>query len=194
MAIQPGDRPKGLYRLRYCHDFSEGCRMSRIKLDSIDLKILATLQREGRITKLALAEKVSLSPTPCWERLKRLEAAGIISGYHARIELRRLAPATTVIAEVTLRSHRQEDFAAFEARIRAIPEILECWAVGGGVDYILKVVTPDVDAYQRLIDRLLDYGLGIDRYFTYIVTKPVKDSAELPLEQLIDAAQARAAL
>jgi Lrp/AsnC family transcriptional regulator of ectoine degradation len=167
--------------------------MSRIKLDPIDLRILATLQREGRITKLALAERAGLSPTPCWERLKRLERAGIISGYHARVELRRLAPAATVIAEITLHRHRQADFAAFEARVRDTPEIVECWAVGGGLDYILRIVTPDIDAYQRLIDRMLEAELGIDRYFTYIVTKPVKNSPELPLSQLVEAALARAA-
>src|SRR5579883_798495 len=79
------------------------------RVDSIDLKILAILQREGRITKLALAGKAGLSPTPCWERLKRLERAGLIAGYHARIELRRLAPHAIVFAEITLRSHRQAD-------------------------------------------------------------------------------------
>ncbi|HLI12088.1 MAG TPA: Lrp/AsnC family transcriptional regulator [Alphaproteobacteria bacterium] len=156
-----------------------------MKLDAIDVRILATLQREGRITKLGLAEKVSLSPTPCWTRLKRLEEAGIIAGYHARIDLRRLAPATMIVAEVTLRSHRQADFATFEAEVRKIPEIIACWAVGGGVDYILKIVTPDVDAYQRLIDRMLDSDLGIDRYFTYIVTKSVKETTGLPLETLL---------
>jgi Lrp/AsnC family transcriptional regulator of ectoine degradation len=166
--------------------------MTRIKLDSIDLKILSVLQREGRITKLALAERVNLSPTPCWERLKRLEEAGVITGYVAQVELRRLAPVTTVFVEVTLHRHRQIDFTEFEAHVRSVPEILECWAVGGGVDYILKIVAADVDAYQRLIDRLLDAELGIERYFTYIVTKSVKDSVVLPIEDLMRAAAERA--
>jgi Lrp/AsnC family transcriptional regulator, regulator of ectoine-degradation genes len=159
--------------------------MTSPKLDAIDLKILTVLQQEGRITKLALAERVNLSPTPCWERLKRLEDAGIITGYHARVELRQLAPTTTVMVEITLQRHRQSDFVTFETQIRSIPEIVECWAVGGGVDYILKVITPDVDTYQRLIDRMLDSELGIDRYFTYIVTKPVKESQVLPIEALM---------
>jgi Lrp/AsnC family transcriptional regulator of ectoine degradation len=166
--------------------------MTRIKLDFIDFKILSVLQREGRITKLALAERVNLSPTPCWERLKRLEEAGIITGYVAQVELRRLAPVTTVFVEVTLNRHRQIDFTEFEAHVRSVPEILECWAVGGGVDYILKIVAADVDAYQRLIDRLLDAELGIERYFTYIVTKSVKDSVVLPIEDLMKAAAERA--
>jgi Lrp/AsnC family transcriptional regulator of ectoine degradation len=159
--------------------------MTPPKLDAIDLKILAVLQQEGRITKLALAERVNLSPTPCWERLKRLEDAGIITGYHARVEIRHLTRVTTVIVEITLQRHRQSDFAAFETRVRTIPEIVECLAVGGGVDYMLKVVTTDIDSYQRLIDRLLDSELGIDRYFTYIVTKSIKELEELPIETLL---------
>lgn len=158
--------------------------MSRTGLDPIDLRILATLQREGRITKLALADRVGLSASPCWERLRRLESAGIIAGYHARVAVRLLGPVATVFAEVTLGSHRQADFARFEAAVREVPEIVECWALGGGVDYLLKVVTRDVDAYQRLIDGLLAAELGIDRYFTYVVTKPVKE-ADPPLERLV---------
>lgn len=158
---------------------------ARVKLDAVDLRILATLQREGRITKLALAERVGLSPSPCWERLRRLESAGVIAGYHAKIAGRMLGPMTVVFAEVTLANHRQTDFARFEAAIGEIPEIVECWAVGGGVDYLIKVLTPDVDAYQRLIDGLLAADLGIDRYFTYIVTKPVKEASGLPLDRLV---------
>lgn len=156
------------------------------KLDAIDLKILAALQREGRMTKTALAEAVNLSPTPCWERLRRLEQAGIIAGYHARISLEMLTPATIVLVEVTLKRHRHADFVRFESAVREIPEIVACYATGGGIDYMLKVVARDVDSYQRLIDRLLIDDIGIDRYFTYIVTKPVKESAELPLDRLLN--------
>ena len=155
-----------------------------LALDPIDLKILAVLQREGRITKLALAEQVNLSATPCWARLKRLEQAGVIAGYHARLSLAKLGPATTVWTEITLASHKTRDFAAFEKAVEAQPEIVECWATGGGIDYLLKIITRDVDAYQRLIDGLLEADLGIDRYFTYIVTKPVKAPTQIPLAEL----------
>lgn len=158
--------------------------MSSILLDAIDLRILDVIQREGRITKLALAERVGLSPTPCWTRLRRLEKAGIITGYHARVAIRLLAPVTTVLVQVTLGAHRQADFDRFERIIRDIPEIVACWSVGGGVDYFLKVMTRDVDAYQRLVDGLLEREIGIDRYFTYIVTKMVKDDVALPLAEL----------
>ncbi|MBP0616913.1 Lrp/AsnC family transcriptional regulator [Jiella sp. KSK16Y-1] len=150
--------------------------MPPIKLDPIDLKILGAIQREGRITKLKLAEMVGLSPTPCWNRLKRLEESGIVAGYHARIEWRLVAPQTTVLVEITLGQHRQADFDRFEKMVRDTPEIVACWSVGGGVDYVLKVVARDVDAYQRLIDGWLNREIGIARYFTYIVTRTVKEA------------------
>src|SRR5690606_10979855 len=108
--------------------------MAAPRLDAIDLRILEAIQRDGRITKLSLAEKVGLSPTPCWMRLRRLETAGIVSGYYARIALRAVAPIATVLMEVTLASHRQADFDRFERTVRDIDEITDCWSVGGGVD------------------------------------------------------------
>ncbi|MER8993429.1 Lrp/AsnC family transcriptional regulator [Mesorhizobium sp. M0145] len=161
--------------------------MAAAKLDPIDLKILDAIQRDGRITKLALAEKVGLSPTPCWMRLRKLEKAGIVSGYHARIAMRAIAPVATVLMEVTLANHRQADFDRFERVIRNIPEIIACWSVGGGVDYLLKVMARDIDAYQRLVDNLLEREIGIDRYFTYIVTKTVKEESVLPVADLLPA-------
>ncbi|MGF6178469.1 Lrp/AsnC family transcriptional regulator [Ensifer sp. 4252] len=156
-----------------------------MKLDAIDLRILEAVQEDGRITKLALAEKAGLSPTPCWMRLRKLEKAGIIVGYHARVAVRRLAPVASVMMEVTLGNHRQVDFERFERAVSTIPEITACWSVGGGVDYILKIVAADIDAYQRLVDGLLDREVGIDRYFTYIVTKTVKEETVLPLAVLL---------
>lgn len=158
-----------------------------MKLDAIDLRILDAVQRDGRITKVALAEEVGLSPTPCWMRLRKLEKAGIISGYHARVVVRRVAPVASVMMEVTLENHRQADFDRFERAVAAIPEIVACWSVGGGVDYILKIMAADIDAYQRLVDGLLDRQIGIARYFTYIVTKTVKEETALPLTALLSA-------
>ena len=156
-----------------------------MKLDAVDLRILDAIQRDGRITKLALAEKAGLSPTPCWMRLRKLEKAGIVSGYHAHLNLRKVAPVATVLMEVTLANHRQSDFDRFERAIAAIPEIVACWSVGGGVDYVLKIMTADIDAYQRLVDGLLDREIGIERYFTYIVTKTIKEETGQPLPELL---------
>jgi len=147
------------------------------RLDAIDLKILATLQSQGRITKAALASAVNLSPTPCWERLKRLEQSGLIHGYRAEIDLDKLGAVATILVEIVLKQHRYEDFQRFETAIRQVDEVVACYATGGGIDYLLEVTAPDIDGYQRLIDRLLLAEIGIDRYFTYIVTRVVKARA-----------------
>jgi len=145
------------------------------KLDDRDIKILTILQREGRLSKAALAERVNLSPTPCWERLSRLEGAGIIESYGARISLKTFGQLTMVFMEVELDSHRSEDFARFEAAMMQAPEITECWAVGGGIDYFCKVVTTSLERYQALVESFLERQIGIKRYYTYVVTSRVKE-------------------
>jgi Lrp/AsnC family transcriptional regulator, regulator of ectoine-degradation genes len=154
--------------------------------DPIDLKILAVLQHEGRLTKTALAERVGLSPTPCWARLRRLERAGYIRGYRADIAVEKLAPLTVVMVEVTLKQHRYQDFELFERQVQRIDEIVECHATGGGIDYLLKVMVRDMDGYQRLIDDLLKAEIGIDRYFTYVVTRAVKSAPQVPVKVVDD--------
>ncbi len=155
-------------------------------LDQRDLDILRILSHEGRITKAALADKVGLSPTPCWERLKKLEKAGLIEGYSARFNLKKLAPHVTVFVAAELADHTAASFRAFEAGIQHYDEVTACWALGGGYDYLLQIVTPDIDAYQRLIDAMLDARIGLSRYFTYIVTKPVKGAGAPPFEILLN--------
>ncbi len=158
-----------------------------MKLDPIDLKILAALQCNGRMTKLKLAEKVNLSPSACWSRLTRLEAAGVISGYTARINAAAVVKVETILTEITLNRHRHQDFEAFESYVVDIPEIVECHATGGGVDYVAKFVVRDIDRYQGLMDAFLNADLSIERYFTYVVTRTVKQEAPLPLTVLADA-------
>jgi Lrp/AsnC family transcriptional regulator of ectoine degradation len=153
------------------------------RLDARDLQILRVLTAEGRITKAELAARVGLSPTPCWERLKKLERAGVIEGYGARISARVLGASVTVFVAVELSGHRAEDFRIFETAVKARAEIAACWALGGGYDYLMQAVTRDIDAYQRLMDDLLEARIGLARYYSYIVTKPVKD-AGAPLHLL----------
>lgn len=157
-----------------------------IKLDARDLDILRVLAREGRISKSALADRIGLSPTPAWERLKKLEKAGLIEGYRADINLRKLGPTVTIFVAAELADHTQASFRTFEASLEAHEEIVGCWALGGGFDYLMQIVTRDVDAYQRLIDSLLDARIGIARYFTYIVTKQVKGGGPPPLGLFAD--------
>lgn len=152
-----------------------------IRLDDRDIAILRVLTQEGRITKAALAERIGLSPTPCWDRLRKLEKAGLIEGYGARINLRKLAPHITVFVAVEIADHTAARFQAFELAIQRYDEVTACWALGGGFDYILQIVTRDIDSYQRLIDEMLDSRIGLARYFTYVVTKPVKGHGVPPL-------------
>ena len=156
------------------------------RLDDRDLAILKILSTEGRITKAALAERVGLTPTPCWERLARLEASGLIEGYGARISLRRLGPSVTVFVTVEIADHTAASFRAFEAAMQRYDEVTGCWALGGGHDYLLQIVTRDIDAYQRLIEEMLDARIGLLRYFTYVVTKAVKTDGVLPFAQILD--------
>ncbi|MDQ7732210.1 Lrp/AsnC family transcriptional regulator [Halomonas sp. SpR1] len=151
-----------------------------MKLDRYDLKILDILSRDGRITKSKLAEAINLSVSPCWERVKRLEKAGVIQGYSARINSEVLVPRNSVWVQIELKQHNAESFTRFEALVMQTPEVTECVAVGGGVDYLVKFEARTIDSYQRLIDKWLVSDAGIERYFTYIVTKSVK-SPELGL-------------
>ena len=155
------------------------------RLDKRDIAILKVLSTEGRITKAELANRVNLSPTPCWERLKRLEQAGIIEGYGAHISLRALGPHITVFVAIELESHKAEHFQRFEIAVQKRPEVRWAWALGGGFDYLLQVVMTDIDAYQRMIDELLDARIGLARYYTYVVTKPVKAEHAPPFEILM---------
>jgi len=150
--------------------------MSFLKLDKRDIAILQVLSTEGRLSKTALAERVNLGSSACGERLARLEDGGIIVGYHTEVALRRLAPHVTVFVLAELASHQAAAFQVFEAAIERHDEITGCWALGGGYDYLLQVITRDIDSYQRLIDVLLGERVGLARYFTYVVTKPVKST------------------
>lgn len=156
-----------------------------MRLDERDIKILTILQSEGRITKQALAERVHLSHSACLERLHRLEESGYIRAYRAEVVLEQITPCVAVYVEVTLARHQAADFATFEEAIDAVPEVVACDAIGGGIDYLMKLVAVDIGHYQELMDSLLERDIGIGTYFTYIVTKPVKAQAPLPIQELL---------
>lgn len=158
-----------------------------MKLDDRDIAILRVLATDGRITKAALADRVGLSPTPVWDRLKKLEEAGVIECYRAEISLKKLGPHVSVFVAVELSDHTAASFRTFEEAVKRYDEVTACWALGGGFDYLMQVVARDIDAYQRLIDAMLDARIGLARYFTYVVTKPVKGPALPPLEVLLGA-------
>ncbi|MAE50533.1 MAG: AsnC family transcriptional regulator [Micavibrio sp.] len=148
-----------------------------MKLDKIDLKILETLQRHGRITNQELAQHISLSPSACMERHKKLEKEGIIRSYGAEVALEKIAPYSAVLVEVTLKNHLSVDFQRFENAMIRLPEVVDCYAVGGGIDYIVKFIARNIEHYQEMMDRILDDDIGIDRYFTYFITRQIKKTA-----------------
>jgi Lrp/AsnC family transcriptional regulator, regulator of ectoine-degradation genes len=143
-------------------------------LDATDIRILSAVQKHGQLSKTRLAEIVNLSPTPCWARLNKLKTAGLVRGYRGDIALDRIGDFTQVVVTVSLAHHRRSDFDRFEARIRGLDEVTECIATGGGMDYVMKIFTPNLAAFQSLMDSLLAAELGIERYMTYIVTREVK--------------------
>jgi Lrp/AsnC family transcriptional regulator of ectoine degradation len=148
--------------------------MKKTRLDAIDIRILSAVQKHGQLSKSKLAEIVNLSPTPCWARLNKLKAAGFIRGYHADIALGYINNLMQVVVTIALTHHRKADFDRFEARIRDMDEVTECIATGGGMDYVLKIVSPSLADFQNLMESLLAAELGIDRYVTYIVTREIK--------------------
>jgi len=154
------------------------------KLDRIDLRILAQLQRSGRTTNVDLADAVGLSPSPCLLRVKRLEKAGYITGYGARIMLDKLGGMQTVFTQVTLLDHRREDIMKFESIIRDIDEVVECHLVSGGFDYLLKFVTRNVIHYQSLAEEVLGQHAHVEKYFSYIVMKSPFVKSYYPIEKL----------
>lgn len=137
--------------------------------DRLDLKILAALQSEGRLTHQALSREVALSPRACLDRVRRLEHAGVIEGYMARLNPRKLGTSLTVQVEVTLKDQTQATHQRFEARMRAAEEVVECFLVSGQCDYVLRLACRDLDHYRELTAAWTDDpGLNIEK----IASKP----------------------
>lgn len=157
---------------------------SRLKLDRIDLKILAELQRNGRITNVDLSERVNLSPSPCLMRVKKLQKAGYIIGYTGQIDVAKLGETLTVFTEFTLKNHRQIDFARFQEAVEKIDSCVECHLISGGYDYLVKFVTSGIIDYQNIIEALNDRNVGIDKYFSFVVIKTPFVKNQLPLTRL----------
>ena len=156
-----------------------------IRLDQIDLRILACLQADARVTNQELADAVGLSPSPCLQRVKRLEKAGIINSYHASIDLAKVCRHVDVIAAVTLNSHGLEDFQIFEKMVEDMRFVVECTKVSGPIDYLVRFVCPDISSYQMLSDELLKLGPKIGNLSSYIVLKSSKPYRGVAFDELV---------
>ncbi len=159
-------------------------------LDRTDLKILQALQSEGRITNQTLAARVALSPSACLARIRQLEAAGVICGYHAHVALELVRPALFIYAEISLKRHSPAEFTRFESMVKEIPEVVEAVQVSGQFDYLLKIVVPDIRSWRELAARLQDEG-GVEKVFTHVVLKDAKTFERLSVEVTTRAAHSR---
>ncbi|HTJ66741.1 MAG TPA: Lrp/AsnC family transcriptional regulator [Actinospica sp.] len=150
-------------------------------MDEVDRKILAELQRDGRLTLTELAERVRLSVSPCHRRLRALEKSGAIAGYHARLDAAALGLAFEALVFVTMRYEDRETVAEFEQRVAEIPNVLQAQRLFGDPDYLLRVVTRDLAAYQRLYDDRLATLPGVQRLNSTLVMKSLIEVRPLPL-------------
>ncbi len=158
--------------------------MPKIKLDAIDKRILAALQRDARLTNVQLSEEVGLSPSPCLRRVRLLMEAGIIAGYHAKLDRVQLGLGLTVFVDVKVERHHEKEAEAFHEAVQALPEVISCHLVSGAADFLLEVVVPDLPAYERfLLGKLLKLP-GVKDIRSNFAIQKVKAQGELPLDHL----------
>ncbi len=158
-----------------------------MKLDRTDRRILKAMQDNARISNLELADAVGLSPTPCSRRVKRLEDSGIIRGHVTLLDQARLGLKLTAYIGITMDRHTPERFEAFEAEVVDYPEVVECSVVTGqSSDYLLKVVVPDMEYYERFLLGRLTRIDGVTGVHSSFELRRVIDRTELPLEHIAD--------
>ena len=147
------------------------------KLDRIDRKILTELQHDGRLANVELARRVGLSPTPCLERVRKLEAEGYIIGYTAQVDPHKVGAAFLVFVEITLSKTSPEDFDEFSKAVQKLVEIQECHLVSGSFDFLLKTRVADMAAYRELLGETLLRLPSVRESRTYVVMEEVKQSS-----------------
>ena len=152
-----------------------------MELDRYCLQILAELQRDARQTVQQLSAAVGLSPTPCWKRVKDLEAAGVIRGYTALVDRERLGLQLAVVVELNLREHSETLLRSFERAVAASPQIVRCVSTTGPADYILDVLIADIKAYEQFQHDTLFRLPGVTHVRSSIVLKEVKHDTRLPV-------------
>lgn len=152
-----------------------------VSLDSHSLAILRELQRDARQTVQQIAERVGLSSTPCWKRIKTMEAAGVITGYSALVDRERVGLGLMVVVETNLSQHTQELVEQFERAVAATPQIVRCLSTTGQSDYLLTVLVPGIAEYERFLHATLFRLPGVTHVRSSIVLKDVKSEVRLPV-------------
>jgi Lrp/AsnC family leucine-responsive transcriptional regulator len=153
-----------------------------MELDRYDRQILRVLQKEGRISNQDLADRIGLSPSPCLRRVRALEEAGIVKGYHALLDPKALGYSLMALIYISMDMHTPERFDNFERQIRGLPEVLECLMITGqDADYQLKVVIEDMDAFQELLLNRITRIHGVTGVHSSFVMRGVVDTTVLPV-------------
>lgn len=158
--------------------------MAHSKLDEIDRKILAELQADGRMTNVELANRVGISAPPCLRRVRALEEAGFIRGYHADVDARALGFEVQVFAMVGLASQAESDLSEFEKKCANWPLVRECHMLNGEVDFILKCVAPDLSSFQQFLTEDLTSAENVASVKTSLVIRGAKDEPGVPFDVL----------
>jgi len=151
-------------------------------LDATDYALLALVQEDGRISNVKVAEALHLSETPCWRRLKRLEADGYIDSYQANLNRQRLGFGVLALVQICFANHTDDAPLQFEEAVLRIPEILSCHNVTGAADYFLQVLVPDLVAYERFLSGVLRKLPGVTSIQSSLSLREVKNTTRLPLE------------
>jgi len=149
-------------------------------MDARDRQIVRELQKDGRLTNQELAERVNLSPSPCLRRVRLLEEAGVITGYTALVDQKAMGLPVTAFIRVRLERHADETVKTFEARVARLDEVLDCWLLAGGDDYLLRVVVASLEAYEAFVRRRLHAIPGIASIDTSFAYGTVKSTRVLP--------------
>jgi DNA-binding Lrp family transcriptional regulator len=160
--------------------------MPQTKLDEIDRKILAELQADGRMTNVELAKRVGISAPPCLRRVRTLEEAGFIKGYHAEVDARQLGFEVQVFAMISLASQAEADLMAFEERCNGWPLVRECHMLNGEIDFILKCVAPDLSSFQSFLTGELTSAPNVASVRTSLVIRGAKDTPGVPFDVMED--------
>lgn len=155
--------------------------MPRVKLDAVDMKILKTLQDEGRITNVDLAERVGITAPPCLRRVRALEESGFIRGYHADLNHEVLGYGITVFAMVSLKSQAESDLQTFERQVAGWPLVRECFMLNGEIDFILKIVSRDLAEFQRFLTADLTSASNVESVKTSLTIRASKHAPGVPL-------------
>jgi Lrp/AsnC family transcriptional regulator, leucine-responsive regulatory protein len=155
-----------------------------VNLDSLDFQMLDVLQREGRVSVTELSKRVNLSATPCTQRLRHLEEAGVISGYQAKLSPSALGMALLVFVSVKLRATDEATLRAFNAAVKPVQQILECHMTGGGFDYLLKLRVANMTEYRQLLGGIIGALPMVEGTHSYFVMEEVKETTLLPIPNL----------